>query len=564
MVRQEVASEVRGLGWGILWWVLAAGLHLAVLLTIIYWAPLRAFFLSREDPTQRLASLEGERLRRIVESLLQVHARRVREKVVQEQEALGRLQGARDQRYERYVEQTQQRGYSGPKAEPLLSLGSAGPAATFSLRGGDLVRLYEAAWRARPAPFVRDDAAAPAAGAGDNAEAALVWRMAKDAQRLGEEAYLAARAKAEGLDEAQVEALRERLAQAAQAAERERLKEEQRPFSSAAVRELYGLYQGALAIEEATYGAYRQMRAVELARIQGVPLLEASEATKVAIPPHVDVNWTLLDQPIYSATDGKLDDFKNELFKVHAEVGAMVAASLRMLDVAMGLVGEDVGFTVVFGRGGQFEGAGSGMWGSPVGPSLAPHEFYPGNTDGMFTEDFHPSAGRMLMDDGTVSETGWMYIDTWYIVGPFPNPERKYMDHKFPPESVIDLDSTYIGKDNLRLKWQFKQAPTLLITPPLATNYAVWYAYSEIYSDRDQDKFAAFGSDDYSKAWLNGELVWTSGKTPHRWIPDRGFRTLHLKKGYNSLLVKWENAGGTTGMSVMLYLGAVPAMTSGS
>jgi hypothetical protein len=464
MVRQEVVSEVRGVGWGVIWWCLAAALHVGAVLAIICVPTLRAWWASREDPTQRLAALEGERLRRIVDSLLAVHTRRIREKVAQQQEVVAKLQSARDQRYGRYVESTQQRGYSGPRADPIALLGPAGPPTAFSLAGKDI----------------------------------------------------------------------------------------------------RGLYDAALVIEETTYGLYRQTRAVELARIQGIALLEASEATKVAVPPHVDINWNVLDEPIYSVTDGRLDGFKNELFKVHAEVGAMVAAALRMLDVALGLVGDEVGATIVFGRGGQFEGAGSGRWGSPVGPTLAPHEFFPGNTDGLFTEDFHPTAGRMLMDDGTVSETGWMYIDTWYIIGPFPNPERQYMDHKFPPESVIDLDATYVGKDNLRLKWQFKQSPGLLVTPPLATNYAVWYAYTEIYSDADRDRFAAFGSDDYSKAWLNGEEVWTSGKTPHRWIPDRGFRTLHFKKGYNPLLVKWENAGGTTGMSVMMYLGPVPTMTSGS
>jgi hypothetical protein len=101
------------------------------------------------------------------------------------------------------------------------------------------------------------------------------------------------------------------------------------------------------------------------------------------------------------------------------------------------------------------------------------------------------------------------------------------------------------------------QSPTLMIAPHVATNYAVWYAYSEIYADRPQDRWVAFGSDDYSKAWLNGEMVWTSGKTPHKWIPDRGFRKLHFRQGYNPLLVRLENAGGTTGFSVVFYLGNV-------
>ena len=49
-----------------------------------------------------------------------------------------------------------------------------------------------------------------------------------------------------------------------------------------------------------------------------------------------------------------------------------------------------------------------------------------------------------------------------------------------------------------------------------------------------------------------GKLIWASGKTPHHWIPDRGFRKVRLRKGPNRLLFKIENAGGTMGFSIVL------------
>ena len=38
---------------------------------------------------------------------------------------------------------------------------------------------------------------------------------------------------------------------------------------------------------------------------------------------------------------------------------------------------------------------------------------------------------------GTPSK--WMYVQDWYTIGPFPNPDRVNIRRKFPPESVVDL-----------------------------------------------------------------------------------------------------------------------------
>jgi len=459
---ERVAPEVRGAGWGLFWWGLAAFVHTAAVGAIIYLTPLREWVFGRSEPEAGFAALEGSRMRRIVEALLEVHTKRVQEKIATQKQLLAEIAQARDQRYDRYAAQARRAVREGePAATPaaLASLGPAGPDTDLAVAGKDLVDLYEVA----------------------------------------------------------------------------------------------------RTIERTTFGTYRQMRAIELARIQNLPLAEAFDVTNVAVPTHPEVDRGVFAADVANATDGRLQALKDELSKIHAEIGSMIAAAMRMLDTAHGLMGADVGGISVIGSGGVFEGSGSGRWGSDVGPSLAPHEFYPGNRDGDFGPDFRPVPGRKLMDDGRTAE--WMYIDTWYIIGPFPNPNREYMDKKFPPESVVDLDATYIGKDGRRLRWQFMQSSSLMIAPHLATNYAVWYAYTEIYADKPQDRWAAFGSDDYSKVWLNGELVWTSGKTPHKWIPDRGFRKLRFRQGHNPLLLKLENAGGTTGFSVVFYLGSAEIAT---
>ncbi|HUT33129.1 MAG TPA: hypothetical protein VNE39_06610 [Planctomycetota bacterium] len=453
MPERAVQKKAKAAEWGLFWWGLAVALHLGVGGALIYLTPLREWFFARAEPEDMMKTLQGQKVRRIVAAMLEVHAKRIGRKIDEQKAVLADLEAYRDQRYERYAKDAAK---GGTPPEPLASLGPAGPNATLSLEGRTIPELYEIA----------------------------------------------------------------------------------------------------TLINETTYGTYRQMRAVELARIQSIPLQEASDVTQIAVPLHAPLRVAVFEADIENTVDGKLQALKDELSKVHSEVNSMLASALRMRDMAEGLVGADVGGirVVSFGGGALYQGGGDGQWGSSVGPPLLAHEFFPGGQESRFGPDLRPLPARKLMArEGPKPE--WAYLDTWYLIGPFPNPDRAHLDKKFPPESAVDLDATYQGKDGRPLRWQFKQFNQLMIAPIAADRYAIWYGYTEVYVDKPQERWVAFGSDDYSKAWLNGELVWASGKTPHRWIPDRGFRKLKFREGYNTLLVKLENAGGTTGYSVMIYLG---------
>jgi hypothetical protein len=343
------------------------------------------------------------------------------------------------------------------------------------------------------------------------------------------------------------------------------------------------LYEIARNIELTTFGTYRQMRTVELSRIQRVPLLESFAATQVAVPGHPDLVAEAFSQRIVNVTDGRMDALKDELSKARSEVAAMVAAGQRMLDMARGLIGDDAGAT--FGWA-NWDGAGLNMgedarprrlddpfdgysppdpdafehdWGVGVGPVVHRDEVFPRQA-GADLGDRKPTAGRKLM--ANAPEQGeWMTIDTWYIIGPFPNPNREKLDHKYPPETAVesgvDLDATYIGMGGRPVSWVFRKSIDIPIIPHRPNNYAIWYAYTEIYSDRDQERWCIFGSDDYGKAWMNGKLIYASGKTPHPWIPDRAYKKLEFKKGFNPVLFKLENAWGRTGYSMCIYMGGL-------
>ena len=160
----------------------------------------------------------------------------------------------------------------------------------------------------------------------------------------------------------------------------------------------------------------------------------------------------------------------------------------------------------------------------------------------------------------------WMYVQDWYVIGPFPNPDRVNLRRKFPPESVVDLDATYVGKDGRTIKWEFMQTRNSTpkeswrsdgkaeIVPYNAEEYGIWYAYAEVFADAACDRWIAVGSDDRSDIWVNDAPVWGSSNKLKSWRIDEGYRRIRLNKGRNRILARIENGWHALGWSVCISL----------
>jgi hypothetical protein len=164
-----------------------------------------------------------------------------------------------------------------------------------------------------------------------------------------------------------------------------------------------------------------------------------------------------------------------------------------------------------------------------------------------------PAVGaRKIGADGQPGN--WMFVDSWYTVGPFPNPGRINIDREFPPDSLIDLDATYVGKDGRRIRWQFVQSNGPQIQPPNMEPYGIWYAYTEFYCDRPRDVLIALGTDDRGTLKINGLPVWISSKQLKGWDIDEVWRRVHFNQGTNRILYRVENGWQTMGFSLVLRL----------
>jgi hypothetical protein len=143
------------------------------------------------------------------------------------------------------------------------------------------------------------------------------------------------------------------------------------------------------------------------------------------------------------------------------------------------------------------------------------------------------------------------FVPAWSLVGPFPNPrdpslKRLGLDIVYPPEREIDTAKTYTGVEGQKIGWQIVKTPKsgrvdLSMFDP--HEMVVAYAFTYVYSPGDQTLPLLLGSDDGVKVFLNGGEI-------HRVLtirvaePDQDNVPLHLKKGWNRLLLKIENNVG--------------------
>jgi len=365
------------------------------------------------------------------------------------------------------------------------------------------------------------------------------------------------------------------------------------------------LYKTAVETEKKIAEKYRNVRATQVAVQRKIPLAEAQKYVEIATPVRAEFKGT---DPSKVADAAALEKQNAAIETANQELDSMVALSRNMAFQAnnSGGNGNAQGMNVTLAdmkaeadqadqlaematesENGetavdltslmkQMEGDQTQKDGEQSAAEMQPHEHGPGNqpptaggdgnTNGKDKrsgggvggfpgmENVRQSVpGRKVHANSYGSGDKWMFLDTWYIIGPFPNPQRRNLDTKFPPESIVDLDATYQSEGNT-LRWQFVQSSNAAIHPPLERPYAIYYAYTTLWFDEARDMWTATGSDDFSKVWINDMLVWASGSVQKNWKPDEGFRKVHFKKGLNRVLVRLENGHNACLFSFMLNM----------
>jgi len=317
-----------------------------------------------------------------------------------------------------------------------------------------------------------------------------------------------------------------------------------RPDAPLAEKNVAEIFDVARDLEQTMVDVYRQVRAVRMAMLQeGLSFAEAFETATVMRPVRAKLEASVIEQEVRNARDGRLEAMKSELKLGGQEIKAMEAYARKLVAFAKEIDERDDFLTVEMADdeeedlGGEYRGA-----------TLMPDEMYDSHEYSMGS--FHAFAGRKLMGEGDPNL--WMFVDTWYIIGPFPNAGRQNINTRFGPEAGVDLDASYVGKDGREVRWEFHKQFIHKIEPKDPGSYEIYYAWSEVYSDRERDAWIATGTDDLGKLWVNDEPVWVSSEVLKPYNASENIQMIRLKEGVNAVLFRCENAGGTMGFSLLM------------
>ena len=165
--------------------------------------------------------------------------------------------------------------------------------------------------------------------------------------------------------------------------------------------------------------------------------------------------------------------------------------------------------------------------------------------------------GRMIGLGGTYANRVW--VNRWYLIGPFDGRHGAglFANYRHPPEQGVVLDAAYRGKGGRLVKWDYVDMARYPLEPPVHAEDAVYYGYTELMLDAEQDLTIWVGADDDAQLWLNDRLVWKGGnvdkdsffgqvyETRNTYVRDynlnEGKRVVHFRKGRNKLFFKLSN-----------------------
>ena len=169
----------------------------------------------------------------------------------------------------------------------------------------------------------------------------------------------------------------------------------------------------------------------------------------------------------------------------------------------------------------------------------AQHLTTPGALSGRISEPGEVDYYRLTISEGTT-------LGPWWVIFPFGNVDESGFDTVYPPETEIDFNKEYIGKEGRKIGWYKTDSRGENVFSNVPEDDVTGYALTYLESDRDQNYLLSLGSDDTIKIWVNDQLVFS--KYVHRPLRRADdVIQLPVSKGRNKILVKVTNGYGPWG-----------------
>lgn len=141
----------------------------------------------------------------------------------------------------------------------------------------------------------------------------------------------------------------------------------------------------------------------------------------------------------------------------------------------------------------------------------------------------------------------------WWVVGPFPNPQRigtetsPALDSVYGPEEDPDLGRTYTGLGGVPVSWRpvsGDETGYVRLNPHFEPNdHVAAYAQAFLFSPTEGDAALLLGADDAHQLWVNGDEV-SRRQGRNISVQDDLEVPVHLRAGWNRVLLKVGDLDG--------------------
>jgi len=314
------------------------------------------------------------------------------------------------------------------------------------------------------------------------------------------------------------------------------------------------LMQRAHEAVEAIRQAEQRRRAEELSRLLKMPLhralsqVKAETAAEIAKAGSSDEQLLRMERQVQAALAGEAARRQRGLHGAPVQLGSVPAP----------------GGSGASGRHGGQGGVGGGKSGGP-GYAFFEDRIYTERRPLHLPPPQRTGTGHRLGSGGQFADR--IYLDRWYIAGPFEALGRASLQTAYPPEWGVDLDAAYAGKGGRTLGWRYTGDQTYPVEAQPHSENSIYYAYAELRVEQEQEVWLDLGVDDEGKLWLNDVPVWTSDSGDKPWYRQPYYTLstqllnfglvetsvrVRLRAGRNTLLLKHYNASGIKFFSVVL------------
>lgn len=139
-------------------------------------------------------------------------------------------------------------------------------------------------------------------------------------------------------------------------------------------------------------------------------------------------------------------------------------------------------------------------------------------------------------------------VKDWYLLGPFPNTDRKGMEKDFGPEKNIGLNQKF-KEGETTIEWfrpfGYDDSGSVDLNNIFKVNdNVVAYALTYAYSENDKNVQFRIGTSDPICVWVNKAVVFKEDVVLSPSQYDKNIVNVALKKGWNEVLLKTSESFG--------------------